>query len=314
MEPLTMSNRLASLFCRRNAGLLAVAVGIATALLVGESRASVPDTFREIQVQVVGNGKPVLMIPGLNSAGSVWTETCAALQPQVQCHIVQLPGFAGAPASAEAREARFLETMRERLIAYVAEKRLGPVVLMGHSLGGVLAMQMTLATPAAVERVVIVDSLPFLAGIRDPNTSAEAARQMAQGMRQQMRAAPDDQFAAQTRASAFGMTRAAGGTERIAQMGLASDRHTTAQAMSELWGLDLRAELAKIEKPVLVLGAWAAYEQYGSTMASTRAIFERQYAALRGVQIRMSERGYHFLMWDDPSWLVSEVRGFLGPR
>ena len=42
--------------------------------------------------------RPVLMIPGLNSAASVWTETCAALQPGVQCHIVQLPGFAGAPA------------------------------------------------------------------------------------------------------------------------------------------------------------------------------------------------------------------------
>jgi pimeloyl-ACP methyl ester carboxylesterase len=312
-----MLTRFVASICRRPAGLFAAAVGLFTALWVSNGQASATpagETFREIQVQVVGSGRPVLMIPGLNSAGSVWAETCAALQPQVQCHIVQLPGFAGAPASAEAREARFLETMRDRLLAYVAEKKLGPVVAMGHSLGGVLAMQMALAQPDAVELLAIVDSLPFLAGIRDPHANAESARQMAAGMRAQMRSVSDEQFAAQTRASAFGMTRIAGGAERVAQMGLASDRHTTAQAMSELWALDLRAELAKLDKPVLVLGVWAAYEQYGSTLASTRAIFERQYAALRGVQIRMSERGYHFLMWDDPSWLVAEVRGFLGAR
>jgi hypothetical protein len=25
----------------------------------------------------------------------------------------------------------------------------------------------------------------------------------------------------------------------------------------------------------------------------------------------MSETGYHFLMWDDPQWLQSQVRAFL---
>jgi hypothetical protein len=25
----------------------------------------------------------------------------------------------------------------------------------------------------------------------------------------------------------------------------------------------------------------------------------------------MSQRGYHFLMWDDADWLVGEVKGFL---
>jgi pimeloyl-ACP methyl ester carboxylesterase len=295
------------------AAFLALAAWAALAAPAAATPAA-PETFREIQVQVVGQGRPVLMIPGLNSAGSVWTETCAAMQPHVQCHIVNLPGFAGVPASAEARESKFLETMRDRLLAYVAERKLPPVVAMGHSLGGVLALTMALERPAAVERLVIVDSLPFLAGIRNPNATAESARQMAAAMRSQMRAAPAEQVEAQTKATASGMSRAPGGVERVVQMGLASDRTTTAQAMSELWGLDLRADVARIAKPVLVLGAWAAYEPYGSTLASTRAIFERQYAALPGVQIRMSERGYHFLMWDDPSWLVNEVQGFMAQR
>jgi hypothetical protein len=32
------------------------------------------------------------------------------------------------------------------------------------------------------------------------------------------------------------------------------------------------------------------------------------------VRIEMSEGGYHFLMWDDPQWLQSQVRGFLEAR
>ncbi len=80
-----------------------------------------PERFRDLQVEVVGSGRPVLMIPGLASAASVWSETCAALQPGVQCHIVQLPGFAGAPA---VHKDRWLDAMREQLLGYLVERKL----------------------------------------------------------------------------------------------------------------------------------------------------------------------------------------------
>lgn len=270
------------------------------------------ETFRDLQIEVVGSGRPVVMVPGLNSAGTVWTDTCAALQPQVQCHIVQLPGFAGAPAAAS--EASYLESMRDRLLAYADARKLERPVLLGHSLGGALALMMAAEAPGRFDRVVVVDSLPFLAALRNPAATAETARQMTAGMREQMLKAPAAQWEAQTRGSAPGMTRDAAGREKVVAWGLASDRATTAQAMSELWSTDLRPLLPRIDKPVLVLGAWAAFQPMGATMDSTRKIFETQYAGLKSVQIRMSERGFHFLMWDDPSWLVGEVKGFLAAQ
>jgi len=292
----------------RRVGLLAAAFGIAACLFSAEGAFAAPQPFRDLQVQVVGEGRPVLMVPGLNSAASVWTETCQALQPQVQCHIVQLPGFAGAPA---VQDERFLEGMRDRLLAYLDARGLDKPVVMGHSLGGVVALMMAAEAPQRLDKLVVVDSLPFLAGIRHPQATPEAARSMAAAMREQMLKAPSAQWEAQTRGSAQGMTRDPAGRERVVAWGLVSDRATTAQAMSELWGLDLRPLLPRIERPVLVLGAWAAYEPMGSTMASTRQLFEQQYAGLKQVQVRMSERGYHFLMWDDAPWLVNEVKAFL---
>jgi len=295
------------MFCSKRSwtGLFGAVVGALTALYVSSSHAA-PVEFRDLRVDVVGTGRPVLMIPGLNSAASTWTETCTALQPGVQCHIVQLPGFAGAPAVATEQ---FLPAMRERLLAYLDDRKLDRPVVMGHSLGGVLALQMAAEQPGRIERLVIVDSLPFLAGLR--GMTPDQAKGMAAGMRQQMLAGTKEQWEAGTRQGAGGMSRNPANAERVVAWGLSSDRATTAQAMSELWGDDLRPLLPRITAPTLVLGAWAAYEPMGSTLDSTKKIFEAQYAGLQGAKVQMSQRGFHFLMWDDADWLVAEVKTFL---
>lgn len=296
-------------FCKRSwVGLFAAAVGIATALFAGHGRAATVE-FRDLRVEVVGQGRPVLMIPGLNSAASTWTETCTALQPGVQCHMVQLPGFAGAPA---VPADRFLDGMRDRLLAYLDDGKLDKPVVMGHSLGGVLALQMAAEKPGRIDRLVIVDSLPFLAGAR--GMTPEAARGAAAAMRQQMLSSTTEQWEAGAHRSAAGMTRSPANAERVAGWSLASDRATSAQAMSELWADDLRPLLPRITAPTLVLGSWAAFEPMGATLESTRGIFESQYASLKGARIVMSQRGYHFLMWDDADWLVGEVKNFLAAR
>lgn len=293
--------------CKTNpwAGLFAAAVGIATALFAGSGQAATPE-FRDLRVEVVGQGRPVLMIPGLNSSAATWTETCAALQPAVQCHIVQLPGFAGAPA---VPVDRFMDGMRDRLLAYLDDRHLDRPVVMGHSLGGVLALQMAIEKPERIGRLVIVDSLPFLAGLR--GATPETAHEQAQALRQQMASATQEQWEAGARRNAMGMTRSPANGERVVAWSLASDRATTAQAMAELWADDLRPRLGRITAPTLVLGSWAGYEAMGGTLEGTRRAFEAQYAGLPGVKLSMSPRGYHFLMWDDPEWLVGEVKAFL---
>ncbi len=257
-------------------------------------------------VRVVGEGRPVLMIHGLASGSAVWDATCTALQPQVQCHLVQLPGMAGAPAQAADN---YLEHQRDQLQAYLKAKDLKQVDVVGHSLGGNLALMLAASEPQRVGRVVAVDSLPFIAALRNPNATPEQARQMGQGMRASMGsgAMPETQH----RAMAQGMTRSPEGVEQIVRWGLTSDGATVVQAMSELWGGDFRPLLSQIQQPLLVLGSWAAYERMGATLESTKAIFERQYAGAPNLRVSMSAKGFHFLMWDDAAWVASELKGFL---
>lgn len=276
------------------------------------AHAAEPETFRGLKVEVVGKGRPVLMVPGLNSAGETWSETCAALQADhVQCHIVTLPGFAGVPSAADASQDAWLADMRDRLLAYVGSRKLRYPVVVGHSLGGFLALQMAIKQPNTFERVVVVDSLAFLGAVQNPSATAESVKPVAEAMRARMRSQDDASYRAGVSATLKGLVHDPRRVETLTAWGNASDRAITSEAMYEMMTTDLRGELGEIKVPVLVLGAWAAYAPYGSTKESTAAIYKVQYDKLAGVRIEMSEGGYHFLMWDDPQWLQSQVRGFL---
>ncbi|MEN5221911.1 alpha/beta hydrolase [Stenotrophomonas sp. TWI602] len=279
----------------------------AWATLVSPAHAAT-EHFQDLQVEVIGSGRPVMMIPGLNSGAQVWRETCAALQPQVQCHLIQLPGFAGAPAVASDD---FLSAMRDRLLAYSADRKLDHPAVIGHSLGGVLALQMAIAAPQKIGPLVIVDALPYFGAVQNPTATPATLKPMAEQMRAGMLAADATQYAAQTDAAVANMAHAPEQVATLKLWGRDSDRATTANAMYSMTMTDLRQPIAGITAPVLVLGAWAAYQPFGATEASTRQVFATQYAALPGVRIEMSRAGYHFLMWDDPRWLQTQIRGFL---
>lgn len=288
---------------------LATGLALGLAIAAGHGHAAEPLEFEGLRIEVVGQSGPaLLMIPGLNSAADVWQPTCAALQPTVQCHIVQLPGFAGQPpVGAEP----WLEAMRDRLLRYVDAAGLEQPAVVGHSLGGALALSLAIRAPHRFERLVVVDSLPFFGAAANPAATVETVRPIAEGMRAGMLAVDEARYRAQAQLALAGMSNQPERMETLLQWGESSDRATTAQAMYELMVTDLRPQLDAIRVPTLVLGAWAGYAAYGATAESVRATFERQYAALDGVRIELSDGGYHFLMWDDPLWLQAQLRDFL---
>lgn len=261
-----------------------------------------------LRLTVRGEGKPLLMIPGLNSAASVWDDTCERLQPGVRCLMVQLPGFAGTPAHS-AYDERFLATSKDQLLALLRREAPAGATVVGHSLGGVLALMMAAEERSPVRQLVVVDSLPFLAGIQNPAATVDSVRPMAEGLRAGMQQpATTEQRRARLSPMAGTMVQGAERVETLVQWGLSSDPRTSGNAMYEMWTLDLRPQLARIQVPTTVLGSWAAYARMGGTQASTRALFERQYQGLAKLDLRMSEAGYHFLMWDDPALVTSALQ------
>jgi N-formylmaleamate deformylase len=270
-------------------------------------RADTPAAHPNFTVRVVGKGQPVLLIPGLTCPGAVWDETVARYQKQYQCHIISLAGFGGVPAPASTDN--LLLNVRDQLLAYIKTQKLTKPVVIGHSLGGFMALWMSSTQPEAVGPLVIVDSLPFFGAIQNPATTVEQVRPMAENMRRQVAAGAPN--AAQQRQMAATMVTDTARISQVTRWGLQSAPAAVAQAMYDMYTTDLRADLARIQQPVLVLGSWAAYQSMGATKESTKAIFTRQYAQLPKHQVEMSEAGRHFLMYDDQQWFFRQTDAFL---
>jgi N-formylmaleamate deformylase len=97
-----------------------------------------------------------------------------------------LAGFAREPRI----EAPFLETVRKDLAVYIRKNKLDKPVIVGHSLGGFMALWLAAREPDLVGPLVIVDSLPFLAGVMQPDATADSVKPMAENMRKRFRGPP----------------------------------------------------------------------------------------------------------------------------
>lgn len=90
-------------------------------------------------VKLSGNpkGQPVILIPGLSSSSAVWDATVQHLAPKYHCHALTLAGFAGQPRLGDGP---FLETVKDAIVTYIKTNKLNQPILIGHSLGGHMAL------------------------------------------------------------------------------------------------------------------------------------------------------------------------------
>nr|WP_295772393.1 alpha/beta hydrolase [Rhodoferax sp.] len=280
-------------------GLVAVA-----ALSAGwAAHAAEPTAF---SVQGSGNGKPMIFIAGLASSGAVWDATVAHFAPHYRCYVLQLAGFAGVPAI----QTPLLETVEKELAAYIDDQHLDHPTIVGHSLGGFLALKLAIDFPSKVGPLVIVDSLPALGAAQMPDVTPEQLKAMARRIHDGMLSGDAAAQDAGRRANIAGMVTAPQDLERIVEWGAKSDRKVVADAMHDIMATDLRQDIARIKTPTLVLGSWVAYKAY-APKAAFEANYKAQYAKLPGVQVALSDIGRHFIMYDDPQWMLARMDEFL---
>jgi pimeloyl-ACP methyl ester carboxylesterase len=290
--------------------IVAVFVTATTTTPIGAQQA--PHAFR---VDVSGHGRPMILIPGLASSGDTYKTTVARYQDRFQCHVLTLAGFAGVPAM----DGPMLAAARAEIAAYIRERKLDHPVIIGHSLGGTLALAIATDHPDLVGPIVVVDSLPFLAGAQFQAKSLDDAKAGIAAMRAYMTNQTRQQYEDYARsgmATKFMVTSPAD-LEVVKQWGLTSDQQTVAAAMADLMSLDLREDVVRVTSPTLVLGTWAGLaEQLKSynivlSRADVVETFKQQFAKVSRLHFAMAERSRHFIMFDDPQWFFGEIDAFL---
>lgn len=270
-----------------------------------------PFASDRITVKVEGKGPDVVLVPGLTSSPAAWKFTVPAV-PGYRYHLVQVKGFAGTAPDGNAK-GDLIKQSAEEIARYIAEAKLKKPAVVGHSMGGTIAMMIAARHPQAASRVMVVDQVPWM-GIffGPPGTTAESVRPTADAMRAQMAAQPADARAKQIAAMTGAMVATEAERAGVAKSAIDSDQAVSAQAFHELLVTDLRPELPKVTVPATVL--YVTPRGTPVTDAQVDAIYQASYAGLKGVKLVRIPDSAHFIMYDNQPRFAAELKAFLTAR
>jgi len=261
-----------------------------------------------ISVQTQGSGTDVILIPGLASSRAIWTDLASGLQLNHRVHILELAGFASTPAISR-RDGKVIAPVVDAIAEYIRTQHINAPAIVGHSLGGEIALMLGARHPDLVGRLMIVDALPFYTLMLDPAATSETASRHAGATRDWMLAQSPEEFVAFQKTSIARLAKTEAVRPALVAAGLSSDRKTIADAVYELMVTDLSPELGRIKAPIEVVYAYDAL--FGVPASKVDEMYRRAYIAAPDIHFTRIDDSFHFIMLDQPERFSSAVESFL---
>lgn len=268
---------------------------IAFVLFILASNSSAQETT--FKVSVIGQGDPILLFPGFTCTGEVWNEVVNELSKTNECHVFTFAGF----GDVSSIEKPWLPKIKESIEAYILTEKLSKPSLIGHSLGGTLALWLA-SEQDNYNKIIVVDALPSTGALMMPNFKSEYIV-YENPYNTQLLKMDDASFEKMASQMAQGMTLNESKREQIKNWMLESDRETYVYGYTDLLKLDLRDSISSIKSPLTIL---AATEPYGET--TVKQTYQEQYKNLEGYTIKFAPKSAHFIMYDQPVWLFNEIK------
>ena len=266
------------------------------ALLASPASAAAPASAfapTRFSVEIVGSGPDVILIPGLTASRDVWRGTVAAI-PGYRYHLVQVAGFAGAPARANAR-GPVVAPLAEEIARYIGSRGLKRPALVGHSMGGTLAMMVAARHPHIAGTVMVVDMLPQPAGL--VGSTAAGIGGLA-SLLQGLSGTPEGRGLIDSAIRMFGNDGATNSR---------SDPDVVARVTHELAVTDLTPELRRIAAPLTIV--YAAPDPSRGRLEDQR--YRIGYSGHRAPRLVRIDRSGHMIMFDQPARFREALRSFL---
>jgi pimeloyl-ACP methyl ester carboxylesterase len=246
-------------------------------------------------VVVHGSGPDVILIPGLTASRSIWNSTVAGV-PGYRYHLVQVAGFAGAPAAGNA-QGRVVAPVADEIARYIAANKLARPAIVGHSMGGTIAMMIAARHPQHVGKAMVVDMLPQPAGL--VGSSATGIRGLADTLRN-LSSTPGGRQLVQSFIGMFGGEK----------VDTRSDPDVVSRATHELAGTDLTPELPKIKAPLTVVYATPARSDYVDPAEISHGYRAAYARAPRAKLVAIANSG-HMIMAHQPKAFQAAFKAFL---
>ncbi|QHI37983.1 2-succinyl-6-hydroxy-2,4-cyclohexadiene-1-carboxylate synthase [Kordia antarctica] len=278
----------------------------AFANLLGQETQKTP----AFEVSVHGKGDTMFLIPGLSCSGNVWNETVKTYKDNYEIHVITLAGYGGVkPIASE----NILQEVKTELIGYIKKHKTKNSILIGHSIGGFTSLLIAIEDQNLVSKIIIVDSLPFLAGSYNDAVTVEVVKS-SYGMMKEMYMPMDSLTLRNTlKQSINGMMRNKENLEFVVNDAAKSDRRTLGFTVFEMLSTDIRDDIQHIKTPTLVLTNWnKPIPQFPNfTRADKLKMYQKQYENCSSCTVKIIDKAEHFIMLDNPTEFYKEVSNFI---
>ncbi len=236
-----------------------------------------------------GHGPTIVLVHGLGSRAEHWLPVARKLAREYRVVLVELPGH----GSSDMPEPFSLERATQSLVQALEADSRGPVILVGHSVGGLVAVSAALAQPQRVRGLVLVETL------LEPQVGGTERDAMLQALNDDYQGLLRSAFTAFGRDSAQGLEL----YREAAQVDSVNLKRWIRLALTA----DLAEPARKLAMPVLAVLAphsWPPSEAWPVTAAAMG------YAGIPDVHpVRITDCG-HFIMLDRPNELARVIARF----
>lgn len=241
------------------------------------------------------NGKTVLLLHGKNFSAAYWQPTIDVLR--ARGYRVIAPDQIGFGKSSKPPAYQFsFQALAENTRALLRSLGVEQALVVGHSMGGMLAARYALLYPAAVERLALVAPI----GLEDWKRSGATPRSVDEWYQAELKATPDSIREYQKKAYYAGQWKPE--YEELIQLAAGSTQHAdypkvawcSALLYDMIWNQPVLYELPDLKMPTLLLiglrdrtalgAAWSAPE-VAAKLGDYTALGKRAHASIPGSRL-----------------------------
>ena len=251
------------------------------------------------EVKISGKGKQaIVFIPGFACSGEVWNETKSEFENNFTCYTLTMPGF----ASAKPQQNPTFKKWETEIANFIIQNKITKPIIIGHSMGGGLALAIAADYPDLISKIVVVDALPCLFALMNPSFKSKVIPDCTEMNLKLMNTSNEDFYKMQKK-SISSLLADDTKQEMVVNWSVQSDRKTFAELYCDFGNTDLSEKIATIKCPSLIL-----LESY---FANFKPAIENQYKNLKTANLKYATKGLHFIMFDDKDWYINELKSFL---
>lgn len=107
----------------------------------------------ELHCEEYGKGRPVILLHGLFGAGWHWTKIVHSLSRDYKVYVPDLRNHGSSPCSRNIDYA----SMAEDIVQVINSRKIEEATLVGHSMGGKVALAIAARYPSLVRKIVVAD-------------------------------------------------------------------------------------------------------------------------------------------------------------